>query len=303
MTTWRTMGFWVMLLFFQATAAQVVWESHLDTNRILIGEQTLYTLQASGLESIENLKWPVWPDTLQGIEVLQTTSDTVRENNLWRIKQQILITSFDSGFVIIPPLTLQVGGQARECEPQLLNVSTVALDPQQDYYDIKKPIEAPIDWWYWLTRIWVILAIIALVFGLILWLWLRKRKAKAVAKVVDLRTPAQRAKDNLQAIKAEKLWEKQPIKSYYSRTTDVVRTYIEEEMGIAAMEMISDELLEKIALKIDASTFELIKKMLQTADMVKFAKMQPATEMHEAHWQRCMRFVEQTETKQQPNDA
>ena len=183
-------------------------------------------------------------------------------------------------------------------------MSTVELDPAKDYYDIKSPVNAPIDWWYWIKRFWLVAAIGSLVIALALWLWLRKRKqAKVAAQPVDLRTPAQRAKDELNALLAERLWQNDQVKAYYSRTTDITRTYLEETFGIAAMEMITDELLESIRPKVSTAVYDLIKQALQTADLVKFAKVKPGPETHEALWRNCMDIITLTEPKVEPNDA
>ena len=65
--------------------------------------------------------------------------------------------------------------------------------------------------------------------------------------------------------------------------TDVVRRYLEEEAAIDALESTSDELLEKLELRKDAGTLDLsletlnnLKKVLQNADLVKFARSAPA---------------------------
>ena len=284
--------------------AQITFTAVLDTNRILIGEQTTLTLTASGLNNPKDVLWPAWPDSIKELEVLTVTGDTLQKKALYTINQRYLITCFDSGYVLIPPFTLLADSIRLETEPLILNVSTVELDPAKDYYDIKSPVNAPIDWWYWIKRFWLVAAIGSLVIALALWLWLRKRKqAKVAAQPVDLRTPAQRAKDELNALLAERLWQNDQVKAYYSRTTDITRTYLEETFGIAAMEMITDELLEGIRPKVSTAVYDLIKQALQTADLVKFAKVKPGPETHEALWRNCMDIITLTEPKVEPNDA
>ena len=62
-----------------------------------------------------------------------------------------------------------------------------------------------------------------------------------------------------------------------------MRRYLEEEASIDALESTSDELLEKLELRKDAGTLDLsietlnnLKKVLQNADLVKFARSAPA---------------------------
>ena len=291
----------LLLVIFGFTFAllhgQGAFTAQLDTNRILIGEQTTFTLSATGLVNPNDVLWPAWPDSLKDLEVLAVTTDTIQNKGLFAINQHYLITSFDSGFVLIPPFTLLADSIRLETEPQLLNIGTVALDPTQDYYDIKDPVNAPFDWLYWLKRLWLVGAIGTLVLAVVLWFWLRKRKEKKAAKVVDLRTPAQRARDELNALHAARIWQAGDVKTYYSRATDVTRTYLEETFHVAAMEMITDDLLEAIQPAISANAFALLKRTLQTADLVKFAKAKPGPETHEELWNNCMQIINLTEPK------
>lgn len=281
----------------------VQFEARLDTNRILIGEQTTFHLQAFGVND-ENLTWPVWPDTLQGIEVLSSVIDSINTETGWTIAQEFVVTSFDSGFVVIPPFVISTGGETLETEPQILNVSTVELEPEHDFYDIKEPIEPPIDWIYWLKRLWYVLVIVAVMLALVLWLWLRKRKEKkAIEEIPDTRTPAQRAKDTLHVIREQRIWQDGKVKRYYSEVTDAVRTYLEESYLVPAMEMISDELLQAMQTRISAEAQQLLRKALQQADMVKFAKAKPGPDQHAQIWDDALRIIELTEPKTAEHDS
>lgn len=296
---------WLFLLLVgwsSLVRAQILFTATLDTNRIFIGEQTTLTLSASGLSDPSMVNWPAWPDSIASLEVLSVDGDTSKNQSLYTINQRFLITCFDSGFVLIPPFKLMIDTQATTTEPLLLNVSTVPVDSATNYFDIKGPINAPIDWWYWIKRLWLIAAIISVVLAVLIWFWLRHRKREAQpTQPVDTRTPAQRAKDELNALQAEQLWQSGQIKAYYSRATDITRTYLEETFAIAAMEMVTDELLDKIKTKVTYQVFDLLKQSLQTADLVKFAKVIPSPDMHEKIWQACMDVVEHTEPKDDPN--
>ena len=70
--------------------------------------------------------------------------------------------------------------------------------------------------------------------------------------------------------------------SYYSRLTDVVRRYLEEEAKIDALESTSEELLTKLELRkdsglldLDRETLKSLRGVLKNADLVKFAKSMP----------------------------
>lgn len=280
-----------------AGMAQPTFTARLDTNRIVIGQQTYFELKAEGISKLSDLIWPAWPDTLKSLEVFGFTLDTVTQNGISQITARYLITSFDSGFVLINPVPLVMGADTLKTEPVILNVSTVELHPTQDYYDIKDPLNPPFDWLYWLKKLWIWAAIASIIIAVALWFWLRKRREKAAPKVVDLRTPAQRAKDTLRTLAEERVWQNGDVKGYYSRATDAVRTYLEESFRIPAMEMVSDELLDAIQPKISSTGYQLLRNALRQADMVKFAKARPGPETHEKLMADCLEIINLTEPK------
>ena len=117
--------------------AQPTFTASLDTNRIVIGQQTYFELKATGLTNPSTINWPAWPDTLQGLEVLGATMDTIKQDGSFELVMRYLITSFDSGFVLISPVKLVIGADTLITEPLILNVSTVELDPEQDGTDVR----------------------------------------------------------------------------------------------------------------------------------------------------------------------
>ena len=90
----------------------------------------------------------------------------------------------------------------------------------------------------------------------------------------------------------KKLVEQNRIKLYYVELTDIVRTFIEREMNIPALESTSEELIETITdfnssshLNIPQETLAKLRRLLQEADLVKFAKMKPLLNEIELHRQ------------------
>src|SRR5690606_27122692 len=84
---------------------------------------------------------------------------------------------------------------------------------------------------------------VLLVAGLI-WYIIRKRKNKPVklapAKpVIPLHTIVL---DQLNALRAQKLWEQGRVKEYHSELTDIVREYLEKRYHINALEQTSEEI-------------------------------------------------------------
>ena len=76
-------------------------------------------------------------------------------------------------------------------------------------------------------------------------------------------------------LKSEKPFEQDEFKLYYSRLTDVVRRYLEEEAKIDALESTSEELLIKLEMRkgegtldLDFTTLKSLREVLKNADLV-----------------------------------
>lgn len=85
--------------------------------------------------------------------------------------------------------------------------------------------------------------------------------------------------------------------------TDTLRKYIEERFGIAAMEMTSGEILDRIRKEQDAdSVSDSLTQILRLADFVKFAKMHPLPDENELSLMNAYLFVNQTKRIELPAD-
>ena len=165
-----------------------------------------------------------------------------------------------------------------------IRVNTVVVDTlKQPLFDIK-PLVAVKRGYKKLTQ-----QILITVFGLILlilavFLILRVQK-KLIEKRKEL-PPFDRALLELKALEEERPRLQEEYKSYYSKLTDVVRRYLEEEANITALESTSRELLKKLELlkdsgklDLDGETLRSLKRVLEHADLVKFARSAPEFEV------------------------
>jgi hypothetical protein len=74
--------------------------------------------------------------------------------------------------------------------------------------------------------------------------------------------------------------ENPPVEEFYTRLSDVVRRYLEGQMGLRAPERTTEEFLFEISRdhSLSPEHRELLSAFLQEADLVKFAKFQPGAE-------------------------
>lgn len=143
-------------------------------------------------------------------------------------------------------------------------------------------------------------AIALIVAALVAWLlvWYIRRIVGRRAAIVK---PGPKILPHVVAIKAlgelrnRKLWQNGKYKQYYTALTDILRVYISGRWGIGAMEMTTDEIiaaLKDVQLTLDSRS-KLV-AIMRTADMVKFAKAEPAAEENEDNYTKAYYFVENT---------
>ncbi len=246
-----------------------------DTTSIRIGEQIQYKISVSEIDQV------VFPelrmDSLRKVEVVESmTIDTLKD----RLEKRYILTSFDSGNYVIPSQEVLIRNQKFLTDSLLINVIPVQVDTlKQGMYNIKAIKSEPKtfdDYKHLLW--WILLALVLIAVGLY---FLLKKKKKKEAIVFIL--PIQEALERLKELDEKGLLKQHKIKAYYTELTDIVRTYIEKDIKIPALESTTNELIETIedvnessSLNISKETIIELKSVLQSADLVKFAKSEPA---------------------------
>ena len=114
-----------------------------------------------------------------------------------------------------------------------------------------------------------------------------------------LRPADEVALEKLDAIKETKIWRDGKVKEYQTELTDVVREYIGRRFDVQSTEKTSDETLRAMKPLIDKELFAKLSKMLQLADLVKFAKWHTTPDENEQALSTAYEFV--NETKEVPS--
>ena len=246
-----------------------------DTTSIRIGEQIQYKISVSEIEQV------VFPelkmDSLRKVEVIETmTIDTLKN----RLEKRYILTSFDSGNYVIPSQEVYVRSKKFLTDSLLINVIPVQVDTlKQGMYNIKAIKSEPKTFDDYKYLMWWIILAIALI-AVALYFLLKKKKEKEVIVFIP---PIQEALERLKELDEKGLLKQHKIKAYYIELTDIVRTYIEKDIKIPALESTTNELIETLEdinessrLNISKETIRELKSVLQSADLVKFAKSEPA---------------------------
>jgi hypothetical protein len=297
----------LMLLLLSAAnplmsqTAQVT--ARIDTANIAIGQQVWLHLDFTVPKKAKVL-WPFLKDSLTSdVEIVHKSAiDTAVNGEYIHYSQRLTITSFDSGAYTIPPFRIdyQLGNntamQQAFSKAIALNVQTVKVDTTKAIRDIKGPMEAP----FTFAEIvpWLLAGLVFVAAVILLWYYLRQRKSNKPFITLSRKPkqPAyQIALESLDELKSRKLWQNGRIKEYYSDMTDILRSYIEDQFGIAAIEMTTDEILSSFADKNGGSNLlQRLKQVLTTADLAKFAKAQPIGSENELSLSNAVEFVKET---------
>ena len=299
-------------MFFNILLAIVV-SASIDSTTLKMGDQTDMHLQVTH-EANEQVIWPEIGETLQdGIEVVDRTivDTTVLKDGRVQLNQYLTLTSFKDSLFSIRPLPIVSKGDTFWTDPLAINViQPFEEDTTMAITDIKSVEKAPI-WWWGIFR-WILLAlgIIVLGFGLVwLFFWLMNKRKPKEEKEVDpetLRPADEVALEKLDAIKETKIWRDGKIKEYQTELTDVVREYISRRFEVQSTEQTSDETLRElkpillsnqpsaVSIQNGKELYAKLAKMLQLADLVKFAKWTTTPDENENALTTAYEFVNST---------
>ncbi|WP_298488011.1 hypothetical protein [uncultured Maribacter sp.] len=254
--------------------------SEVDVTTLKIGEQLHFKVSVE----VDSTAQVIFPEgqtfsPLETVEAFKT--DTTRKKDRVTLQKIYALTQFDSGSYKLPQQRIEINGKGFFTDSLRIEVSTVKVDTiAQKMFDIKPLLSVNKS----NTKLWkIILAIlfVLVIGGLVYWFLYRKKPLTEEEKVALL-PPYDRALLELKKLENSRYLIQDEYKQYYSELTDIVRSYLEEDVKVSALESTTDELISKLELRKDAGELDLdnatisqFKKILQTADLVKFAKSKP----------------------------
>ena len=255
----------------------------IDSTEFKIGEQINIRFQVKG-DSLSKIQFPEQPN-FAPFEILEIFPlDTIRSQTHYLFTKKYALIQFDSGNYWIPKQKILINGVNAISDSISIRINTVVVDTlKQPLFDIK-PLVKLERGYKELTKQIAVIFFILLVLAFLIFLGLRfQKKREEKRKKIP---PFERALLELKALEEERPRLQEEYKSYYSKLTEVVRRYLEEEANITALESTSKELLKKLELLIDAGKLDLstetllsLKQVLEHADLVKFARSAPEFEV------------------------
>lgn len=287
----------------QVSAQLVTIETKLDTNAIDIGRRAELKFIVTKRIS-DTILLPFFSDTLSdGIEIIGTPSidsagiDGV--NN--RVEQILQITSFEEGMHYIEPqpfvLKSGFGADTIYSKDNYIKVVGVALDTTGVIRDIAN-VEHVKRTFKDVLPIIIIVLVLTLIAVIVFIILPRFKKTLTAEEEEILREPAHIiALRELDKLKAQKLWQQDKLKEYYSRLTGVVRKYLENQFSVQAMEETTNEILRDVRLRgLDTKlNMNDLEGLLNLADLIKFAKGKADPEENIEHIENAYKLIKGTQ--------
>ncbi|MEC4113220.1 hypothetical protein VSO92_03765 [Myroides pelagicus] len=270
-----------LLFFSTAIQAQPIIESKVDTTAIKIGGNIHYTITALA-DKGTRVHFPE-NNQLGAFEITQSyPTDTIVKNGKVELVKSYDLTNFDEGAYTLPQLPIIVDASVFKTDSIKINVLGVQVDTlKTPLYDIKgiSYNQASFStYWYY-----IIFVILSLAIGLALYLFIKYRQEKNLTEDDKYKTPYEKAVKKLKKLEERKNWTRGDAKPYYSEMSIIVRNFLEDTFDISAREMTTHEIMMLLKntlnikkIKLKPEVVKEFKRILETSDLVKFAKSQPS---------------------------
>lgn len=292
----------LFVLFALPIQAQVQVEQKINPIGMYIGQQVQMEVGVT-TQKDSKVEIPHFERTqyiVPGVEVLSSQDDTVDvDDNLVKITRRYVLTSYDENLYAIPPMKVKVNGkeyQGNQLALKVIDIENVdTLHPNQ-FFPSKDVQDNPFLWSDWAGTFWMsLLMLILCALGYYLHIRLKENKPIITRiRIIKRLLPHQKALNEIEKIKSERMVVSENQKEYYTKLTDTLRQYIKERFGFNAMEMTSSEIIYRLREGGDQKMIDELKELFNTADLVKFAKYQTLINENDLNLVNAINFIDQT---------
>lgn len=300
----------ITVLFVSGVKAQQTgaWSS-LDSNAIMIGDHVKYELGIT-VPNDMIVNWPLLVDTItSNIEIIKWSNiDTTYSGTDISLRQQFIITSFDSGYFEIPPTDFKFrhvndsNYYSTSTGMLFLQVFVPEVDTSQAFKPLIAPIKEPYTFQEILPWLIVVTAAIILIVFIIFYIVKRKKRQPIFKRKPKPVLPAHVVAINkFEELRLSKIWQAGHLKKYYSQLTGIIREYMVNRYHFDAPEMTSYEILTKLhEFEINKEAMTKLEGVLHLSDLVKFAKAVPTALENDLGLTHCVDFVNETKKIEEP---
>lgn len=245
---------------------------------------------------------PAFTKTLGAFEIHSSTRLPVQiQNDRATDHFQAQLQAFTTGHHHIPaieiPLRDAMGAISTVKTPELKVLIEVVPPGPKDKGDIRgiKGVVGPTAWSIWW---WVCAAV--LLSALSILIWRKRQRALSGPPPPPPIPPDEDALAKLRALEESGLLEAGKFKEFFSGVSDILRGYLEAGFDTPALERTTFELMRELRRRslIPAERQVELKEILETCDLVKFAKWKPPIEEAQGTWSAAVKWVEATRRTQ-----
>lgn len=217
----------------------------------------------------------------QGVKKLPPVG-TQNEQEFWFRMRADQVGSYEFPSIPLPFEATREGGQkipgqaaAPKAELEIESILRLEGEPT-DIRDIKSLETIEKSWLPWVVGILAVLIAIAL---LIFFMRRRhKRTKETLSNAVEILSPQELALRELEVLKNKDLLERGRVREYYFELSEIFRRYLGARYEFQALDWTTEEIKDHLIATpaIEIMFQDKIRKILESADLVKFAKA-PAT--------------------------
>jgi hypothetical protein len=274
--------------------------AHLDRSTVAIGQSFHLIVDYSVPSDSKAAKAeppPADSFTFDGFDV----RDAVRTNQpdapgLKRYRYDFELVGWEAGKKTVPPIDID-GAQTASQPIELTGAQQKPDDKPNEIRGNKPLVSVPI------PPLWIVVGAIVVLALLAGTIWSLRQLLKRRREV----PPPPPIPPHVWALQAlDQLWARHLVedgkhKEYYESLTAILRTYLERRFDLPVMERTTAEVLADMRARNFAEELRSqVRDVLDLADLVKFARLQPGTEGPRAHWTQVRTIVEHTKPAPQP---
>ena len=267
-------------------------QGKLNRSEIKTGEQAVIdlTIRTNNLPQTRfYLKEEAQKETPYTVIALVPVDTVDISSRIKEISAKLVLTSFDSTLITIPPIVAKTPTDSAETAPMGLKVIQPEVDSKHpsNFKDIKAPWDVSLslkDWLILILSSWIFWVVIAVLVGFYIayrvFNYYQSKKANPTPQIqVRELSLIEKTEAALLQLEQQQLIEQELFKEFYSELITIFKSYLNESYSWTTTEMTSNELMKQMSsVELSSSEQEMLRLVLTEADLSKFAKYTPSSD-------------------------
>lgn len=249
---------------------------------VTIGDKINLKILVKTTDSIQDIKLTA-PDQKDFEILAESPLQKRQEKDYIVFEKNIIIAFFKTGDFETAPFKIDLLKENRVSETRETNslpvaVKSVLQEGDKDIKPLKDLIALKGNPFYILKYVLVLLAVVVLI--IVVLFWLKERKKRALIAETPLLPPLEELQADIKKLWEQKLFDKGMVKLFFIQLTKILKRFLYRKYGFNAEDFTTFETL--YFLKREEPAALILKNMggiLDTADLVKFAKFIPAVDV------------------------